>query len=163
MIVSFIVAMDGAGTIGKDNGLPWRISADLKDFKKKTLGKPVIMGRKTYDSIGRPLPQRPNIVVTRNKDLRIDGATVVGSVEAALDAARAAGAEEAMVIGGAEIYGLMFPVADRLYITEVAGRYEGDAWFPEFDRAAWKEVSRIDHAPEAPGGPAFSFVVLDRR
>lgn len=162
MIVSFIVAMDDARVIGKDNGLPWRISADLKDFKRKTLGKPVVMGRKTYDSIGRPLPQRPNIVVTRNKDLKIGGATVVGSVEAALDAARATGAEEAMVIGGAEIYALMFPIVDRLYITEVAGRFEGDAWFPEFDRAAWKEISREDHSPEAPGGPAFSFVVLDR-
>ena len=162
MIVSFIVAMDEAGVIGKDNALPWHISADLKDFKKKTLGKPVIMGRKTYDSIGRPLPQRPNIVITRNKGLKIDGTTVVGSVEAALDAARATGAEEAMVIGGADIFRLAFPEADRLYITEVAGRFDGDVWFPEFDRKAWKEISRADHPPEAPSGPAFSFVVLDR-
>ncbi|WP_043319455.1 dihydrofolate reductase [Microbulbifer sp. HZ11] len=143
--VAMIVAMARNRAIGRGNALPWKISGDLQFFKRTTLGKPVIMGRKTFESIGRPLPGRVNIVVTRNPDWQAEGVEVVPSLEAALELAdRRAQAErmdELMVIGGAEIYRQALPLATRLYITEVDAEVEGDAFFPKFAED-WKEVAR---------------------
>ncbi|WP_078085519.1 dihydrofolate reductase [Microbulbifer mangrovi] len=143
--LAMIVAMARNRAIGRENTLPWRISGDLQFFKRTTLGKPIVMGRKTFESIGRPLPGRQNIVITRNPDWSVDGVTVVSSLEQALDVAAATaareGADEVMVIGGAEIYRQAMPLAQRLYVTEVDAEVEGDAFFPALNET-WREVSR---------------------
>jgi dihydrofolate reductase len=162
-----IVAMAKNRVIGRDGGLPWRLSADLKYFKAKTLGKPVVMGRKTFDSIhamlGGPLPGRANIIITRDTTYQAEGCIVVHGFEAAIRAAeviaRNDGADEVMVIGGAEIYARALGEADRLYLTEIDTEVDGDAYFPEVDKAQWREVSREAHAD---GELSYSFVVLDR-
>ncbi|WP_282606520.1 dihydrofolate reductase [Pelagibius sp. Alg239-R121] len=163
--VALIWAMGDNRVIGKDNDLPWRLPADLKHFKAMTLGKPVIMGRKTFDSIGRPLPGRTNIVVTRRADYRPDGVVVVNDLDEAITVGRQAAErddkDEFMVIGGAEIYALMLDRAERLYVTEVHGEFDGDAFFPPFDLERWVEISRETHASTAEDRPAHSFVVLD--
>ncbi|CAA7623528.1 dihydrofolate reductase [Magnetospirillum sp. SS-4] len=158
--LAIIAAVAANGVIGRDNALPWRIPEDLKWFKRHTLGKPVIMGRKTWDSIGRPLPGRPNIVVTRQADWRAGGAHAAHSLDGALAlAARLAPeAAEAMVIGGSILYAEALARASRFYLTEIGRAYDGDARFPDFDRAAWRESVREHHA----GDPAFDFVVLER-
>jgi len=165
IVVTFVVARAENGVIGKDGQLPWRISADLKFFKSVTVGKPVIMGRKTYESIGKPLPRRTNIVVTRQKDWRADGVMVASDVPTALaiayEDARRTGVDEVAVIGGAEIYRQTMKDVGRIYLTEVHRAYDGDAVF-EFGRSDWREVSRERHAAESEGGPAFSFVKLER-
>lgn len=165
IVVTFVVAVAENGVIGKDGQLPWRISADLKFFKSVTVGKPVIMGRKTYESIGKPLPRRTNIVVTRQKDWQVEGVLVAGDVPTALalayEDARRTGADEVAVIGGAEIYRQTTKDVGRIYLTEVHRAYDGDATF-DFDKSGWREVSRERHAAEAPGGPDFSFVKLKR-
>lgn len=159
MKVSIIVAMAHDRVIGVDNQLPWHLPADLKYFKAVTMGKPVLMGRKTYESIGRPLPGRTNIVVTRNKEWQADGVCVAGSLE---DGLRAAGrADEVMIIGGAQIYGEALVRADKLYITEVDLNVKGDAFFPAFNAEEWREVSRESHAAEA-NTPAHAYVVYER-
>ena len=164
--LALIWAMSENRVIGKDNGLPWRLSADLRHFKATTLGKPVVMGRKTFESIGRPLPGRTNIVITRQAGYLPEGVTVVKDVASALDAGRAAAeandVSEVMVIGGAEIYALMLEHAQRLYITEIHAAFEGDAFFPHFDRQSWSEIGREFHAEAADGQPAHSFVVMER-
>jgi dihydrofolate reductase len=160
MIVSLVAAVAANGVIGRDGDLPWRIPADLRHFKAVTMGKPVIMGRRTWQSIGRPLPGRRNIVISRDPAFAAAGAEVVASLEAAL--AAAADANEAMVIGGGEVYAAALPRADRLYLTEVHLAVDGDVHFPKIDRAAWRETAREDH-PAADGNPAFSFVTLERR
>lgn len=143
--IALIAAVAKNGAIGRDNGLPWRISGDLQFFKRTTLNKPVVMGRVTFDSIGRPLPGRDNIVVTRNPQWRAEGVQTAPSLEAALELAQGAaarrGAEEVMVIGGAEIYCQALSRAARLYITEVDAQVEGDAFFPKVDDQ-WAESSR---------------------
>lgn len=159
MNVSLIVAMADNNVIGVDNQLPWHLSADLKYFKAVTMGKPIIMGRKTFESIGRPLPGRQNIVITRNQDWAADGVTVVQSTEDAVAAASTA--DQVMVIGGAEIYRAMLPLVHKLYVTEVALSVEGDAFFPNIDHAEWQEVSRESHAAEA-DKPAYAFVTYER-
>lgn len=159
MRVSLIAAVARNGVIGRDGDLPWRIPADLRFFKQTTMGKPIVMGRKTFDSIGRVLPGRTNIVVTRNADFAAKDAIIVASLDDAIAAAD--GADEVMVIGGAEIYRQAVARADRLYLTEVDAEPEGDAHFPEIDRSEWRETARTDH-PAADGVPAFSFVTLDR-
>lgn len=164
--LSLIVAAAENRAIGLDGGMPWHISADLKYFKRVTMGRPVIMGRKTYESIGGALPGRANIVITRNADYRLDDADVVHDVAAAIRKARVIaeidGADEVFVIGGAEIYTQALAEADRVYLTEVAGDFPGDAFFPELAAKEWREVSREAHPPERPDGPAFSFTVLAR-
>jgi dihydrofolate reductase len=160
-MISLIYASDEQGLIGRDNDLPWRLPADLRHFKRTTMGKPLIMGRKTHESIGRPLPGRLNIVVTRQVDYTAPGCTVVHSIDAAREAA--ADAEEVMVIGGADIYRLFLPVADRLYHTEVHETFDGDVFFPDVDRSAWVEVSRDAHPADDRNPYAYTFVVLDRR
>lgn len=165
--LSLIMARAENGTIGADNALPWHISSDLRNFKKVTMAKPVIMGRKTYESIGKPLKGRTNIVVTRQTDWRADGVVVCHDVKEAVAAAKKAAADtdadEVMVIGGAEIYARLLLEADRIYLTEVHRRYEGDAWFTAPDKTQWKEVSRERFPPDDQDGPSFSFVVYDRR
>lgn len=165
--IAIIVAVAENGVIGSDNGLPWRIPADMRFFKNTTMGKPVIMGRKTWDSIGKPLPGRTNIVISRNRAFSARGAEVVTSLEDALTlgarAAAADGATEAVVIGGAQIYEAVIPRADRLYITEVHGRPEGDAHMPDIDWSRWREVEREYHAGELPDPDLhFSFVRYER-
>jgi len=161
MTVSLIVAMAENRAIGVANDLPWYLPADLKYFKATTLGKPIIMGRKTFDSIGRALPGRQNIVVTRNQKWAHEKVDVVPSLEAAIAAAGEAG--EVMITGGAQIYAeaLAQGLVDRMYITEVALTLEGDAHFPDFDVSGWCEVSREAH-PAVGEQPAYSFVVYER-
>jgi dihydrofolate reductase len=163
MRISLVAAVAENGVIGRDNAMPWKISSDSQYFKRITMGKPVIMGRLTHESIGRPLPGRHNIVVSRDHGFTADGVSVVPTLTEALDLARADGAEEAMVIGGVWAYSAALPLADRLYITEVHAAPEGDARFPDIDPEEWVERSR----ERQPAGPRddfdYSFVVLDRR
>ena len=157
---TLIAACDEAGCIGRGGDLPWRLPEDLKHFKRVTMGKPVIMGRKTWDSLYvKPLPGRRNIVVTRNLDFYADGAEATGSIEDAL--ALVDREEEAMVIGGATLFEAALASAQRFHLTEVHAEIEGNIRFPAFDRASWREVTRETH-PAADGNPAYSFVLLER-
>ena len=164
MIVSFVVARADNGVIGRDNALPWRLPADLAHFKRLTVGKPVVMGRRTFESIGKPLPGRHNIVLTRS-DWRAEGVTVVPNLAEAIAAAGMdprARADEIMVIGGAQVYADALPLARRVYLTEVQAAPEGDTELPAFDADIWRETAREDHA--ATGDvPGYSFVTLERR
>jgi dihydrofolate reductase len=165
--LSMIVAAAQNRVIGRDNALPWYLPNDLKYFKQTTLGKPIIMGRKTYESIGKPLPGRTNIVITRQTDYQPDGVKVVHSVAEARDLAESVclidGQEEAMIMGGAEIYTLALPDADRLYLTEVHADVDGDANFPEYDKTEWQEISREDFSAEGSNPYNYSFVVYDKK
>jgi len=146
-ILSMIVAHADNRVIGKDNDMPWHLPADLAYFKRTTLGKPIIMGRKTYESIGRPLPGRKNIVISRDEGYRAEGVEVVGSVEAAL--ALVSDVEEVMVIGGGAIYKHCLPAAQRLYITHIDANIVGDTYFPEYDLNEWQlAVSEVKAADE---------------
>jgi len=140
--LAIIVATNARRVIGVDGDLPWRIREDLRHFKRNTMGHCIIMGRRTWDSIGRPLPGRTSIVVSRNPDLQIDGAHVVSSPDAGVALARALGDEEPRIIGGASLYAWALPVATRLLLTEVDRDVAGDTFFPEWDRSVWREVSR---------------------
>jgi dihydrofolate reductase len=146
MILSLIVAVAENGVIGKDGALPWRLSSDLKTFRRMTMGKPIIMGRRTFQSIGKPLDGRDNIVVTRDPHFEHAGVASVASVSEALTLARVLartrGADEIMVIGGADIYAVVLPTADRIYLTRVHAAPEGDRHFPALDTNEWSEVSR---------------------
>ena len=160
-LVSIVVAMDECGAIGRAGGLPWRLPDDLRRFKALTLGKPVLMGRRTWESIGRPLPGRHNIVVTRRPGLVLEGATVAGSLEQAL--AEAGPVPEVCVIGGAELYRSALPRTDVLHLTRVHARVEADTFFPPLEPGDWIEVSREDRAADDRHAHAFSFVELRRR
>ena len=157
--VSLIAAVARNGVIGRDNGLAWHLSSDLKRFKALTMGKPILMGRRTWASIGRPLPGRRTLVLTRDPDFRAEGAEIVHDWESAV---AAAAGPELMVVGGAEIYALALPHADRLHLTEVEAAPDGDVRFPAFDRAGFRETVWEAH----PAGPrdehAFAFVDWDR-
>ena len=157
MIVSLVLAMAENGVIGKGGALPWRIPEDMRHFKALTMGKPCIMGRKTWDSLPKkPLPGRANIVVTRDRNFGAEGAIVAHSLDDAL--AHAENAEEIAIIGGAEIYAAALPRATRIYLTEVHAAFDGDATMPPFDRTIWPETARENHA----GDPSYSFVTLER-
>lgn len=160
-----IAALARNRVIGRDNQLPWRLPADLKHFKAMTLGKPVIMGRKTWDSLGRPLPGRLNLVVSRQAGLRLEGAEVFSSLEAAIERAdawaRQQGVEELMLIGGAQLYEQGLEQASRLYLTRVELEPEGDAWFPLFDEAQWQRSAEETHPAEG-DAPAYRFEVWQR-
>ncbi len=160
MKLSLVVAMDKNRVIGIDGGLPWHLSSDLKYFRDITMGKPIIMGRKTHESIGRPLPGRQNIVVSRNSEFIAEGCDVVTSVEAALKLVE--NVPEVMMIGGASLYVDVLPAADQLYMTEVHAEVEGDTWFPELDVAEWQELSRTEFSADDKNDHDYSFVVLDR-
>ena len=163
--LSLIAALGENRVIGVDNSMPWHLPADFKYFKATTLDKPIIMGRKTWDSLGRPLPGRLNLVVSRQTDLQLEGAEVFATLEAAVERAQAwaheQGVNEVMLIGGAQLYTQGLADADRLYLTRVGLSPKGDAWFPEFDQAQWTRVSQEQHAA-ADGKPAFSFEVWER-
>lgn len=145
-MISLIVAASTNNVIGAQGGLPWRLSGDLKRFKAQTMGKPVVMGRLTYESIGRALPGRQNIVITRQPDYEADGCDVVRSVDAAIEVADEA--EEIMVIGGSHIYQAFLPLADRIYLTRVQANVEGDTFLPDLDAGEWREVSREEYAAD---------------
>ncbi|WP_308911836.1 dihydrofolate reductase [Pseudokordiimonas caeni] len=161
MTLEIVVAMAANRIIGRDNGLPWHLPADLKHFKAVTMGKPVVMGRKTFESIGRPLPGRRNIVVTRNAGWQGEGVDVTTSLDAAIALAHEA-SETVMVIGGADIYRQALPKVDRIHLTEVEVTVDGDASFPELDPTEWHEVAR-ESFPAEDGRPAYAFVTLERR
>ena len=162
--VSFVVARADNGVIGRDNGLPWHLPADLRHFKRLTVGKPVVMGRRTFDSIGKPLPGRHNIVLTRDPAWRAEGVTVATNLAEAIAAAGLdpkTRADELMIIGGAAIYAEALPIATRVHLTEIHAAPEGDTRLPPFDPARWRETAREDH-PAEDDRPAYSFVTLER-
>ncbi|MDE2288107.1 MAG: dihydrofolate reductase [Burkholderiales bacterium] len=159
-ILTLIVARAANGTIGRDNQLPWRLPEDLAHFKRATLGKPIVMGRKTFESIGRPLPGRRNIVVSRNPELQIEGCEVASSL---VDALRlCVGAEEVCLIGGAQLYAEALPSADQLIVTEIAREFEGDAFFPAPDPAVWRVVDAERHHAPPPNDFDYAFVTYRR-
>ena len=162
-----IVAAAENGVIGRNNALPWHLPGDLQYFKRVTMGKPIIMGRKTFESIGKPLPGRSNIVITRDAQFQADGVRAVNSLAAALrvaeDIALIDGVDEVVVIGGAEIYRESLSQASRLYLTQVHARVEGDAYMPEVEWSDWRETAR-EHFPAQGANPYdYSFVVFERR
>lgn len=163
------VAIAANGVIGRENGLPWRLSSDMKRFKATTMGKPIVMGRKTWESFPRrPLPGRLNIVLTRDGGFQAEGAEVVGSLDAALKVAKdwargAEGADEICILGGGEVYRQALPVADRLYVTHVLADIDGDTTFPALDRSVWREISSQDHPAGEKDSHATRYAVYDRR
>ena len=160
MILSLVVAMSENRVIGRDGDLPWRLPNDLKHFKQVTMGKPIIMGRKTWGSLYvKPLPGRRNIVITRNAGYEAEGAETSDSLESALTLV--AGESEVMVIGGAELFATALDTATRLHLTEVHAEIEGDTYFPDFDRSLWRETSREAHDVES-DTPAYSFLLLEK-
>ncbi len=158
---SLVVAVARNGVIGRDNQLPWRLPDDLAYFKRVTMGRAVIMGRRTYQSIGKPLPGRTNIVVTRDPEFRAPGCVVARSLDAAWRAA--AGADEACVIGGSSLFGEALPTADVIHLTEVEADVEGDTYFPPFDRSEWRETEVARHAADERHAYPFRIVRLERR
>lgn len=165
MIVSAIAALSKNRVIGKNNDLPWKLPDDMKFFMQSTKGHHVVMGRKNYDSLHekyKPLPQRTNIVITRQQGLKAPGCVVLHAVEPALDLARRNGETECFIIGGAEIYQLAMPYTTRLYMTEIDAVIEGDTYFPEYDVSDWKEISRQHHPADDRHAYAFDIVIYDR-
>lgn len=161
MRVSLIVAVCLHGEIGKEGRMPWHLPADLKHFKATTLGKPVLMGRKTLEAIGRPLPERRNLVLTRDGSFRAEGCEAVHSIQEALQLA--ADATELMVIGGGEVYRMAWAKADRVYLTRIQAEVEGaDTFFPALNPREWREVSRDDHRADLKNPFDYSFLVFDR-
>ncbi len=160
MIKSIIVAVSENGVIGKDNKLIWHLPVDLKFFKEKTTGHHIIMGRKTYESVGRPLPNRVNIVISRSVNYSADGCIVVNSLQEALGVV--VDDSEAFICGGAEIYKQALDVADRMYFTQVHSEFEGDTFFPEFDSNIWVEAERKRLEPDEKNEYACSFIIYER-
>ncbi len=161
MIISIIAAMDRNHLIGNNNQLPWHLPADFAHFKSVTMGKPIVMGRKTYESIGKPLPGRTNIVLSRNSDTQFEGVECVDSFQAALNTVPEA--EEVMVIGGSAIYEMLLPKVDRMYITYVDAEFEGDAWFPEFDKSQWLEKEVVERPADEKNAYICRFVTLEKK
>ncbi len=160
MIISIVVAISENNAIGKNNQLLWYLPADLKHFKNITTGHTVIMGRKTYDSVGKPLPNRRNIIITR-QDITITGCEVVESIEDAL--ALSADEKEVFIVGGAEIYRQSIHLTDRIYLTIVHQKFDADSFFPEINDDEWVETEREDHQPDEKNKLPYSFITLDRR
>jgi dihydrofolate reductase len=159
--VTLVVARAANGVIGDRGNIPWRIAEDMRRFRHLTMGKPCIMGRRTWQSLPkRPLPGRSNIVVTRDPDFAAPGATVMNSLASAISHARREGADEIAIIGGSEIYRAALPFADAIELTEVHADFDGDAYFPEFENAEWREVSREEHVTA--DGLAYAFIALER-
>jgi dihydrofolate reductase len=165
--VALVVAMGKNRAIGRGGGLPWRLSSDLRYFRKITMGKPVVMGRRTFKSLPRVLDGRLNVVLTRDRGFVAPDAVMGHSLEEGLAAARAStertGAPEIMVIGGEDVFRAVLPQTDRIYLTEVHASPDADTWFPKLDMSEWREVSREAHEPGPKDDHAFSFVVLDRK
>ena len=166
MLLSIIVAMSENGVIGRNNSLPWNLPGDLANFREKTIGKPVIMGRKTLESIGKPLPNRKNIVITKNKSFDFTGSTSVNNLDDAIKIGREFANEnggcEIMVIGGAKIYAASLKFVNRLYVTEVHSNIIGDVTFPRIDKKEWSEISREFHSSRPGESFDYSFVIYDR-
>jgi len=160
MIISLIAAMDRNRVIGRDNAMPWHLPADLAHFKATTLGKPMLMGRKTFDSLGRPLPGRHNIVLTRAPEWRADGVSVAHDLDQAIELA--GDQPELMIIGGATLYNTLLPRADRLYLTFIDTEIDGDTWFPAWDPDEWQQHERDDHPADDRNPHPYSFVTLVR-
>ena len=162
VVLTLIAAMDQNGVIGADGGMPWHIPGDLRWFKQQTLNKPILMGRRTFESIGRALPTRRNLVLTRDAAFVADGVQCVGDIDTAIGIAARDGATELMVIGGAQVYTLALERASRLQLTRIESAYEGDTWFPEIDWSAWELV---DETAVAASGdtPAHRFMTWQRR
>jgi dihydrofolate reductase len=159
--ISLLVARASNGVIGRDNALPWRLPADLRRFKTLTMGKPMLMGRRTFESIGRALPGRMNLVLTRDPKWQAPGAVAVHSLDEAF--ARVGDAPELMVIGGAELFALVLPLAEHVYLTDVHAAIAGDRQFPALAPAEWRELERIAHAIDAEHAHAMTFRTLKRR
>ena len=164
--IVFHYAVADNGVIGKDNAMPWHVSSDLKRFKAMTMGKPLIMGRRTFQSIGRPLPGRTNIVVSRDPDFQADGVESVASIDAALDRARAIvledGGDEIAVIGGGSIYNALWDRADRLYVTHVHAEPEGDTFLPAINQDVWLEISREPTVQNENDSAAMTFAIYEK-
>lgn len=163
-----IVAAAKNRVIGLNNKMPWHISGDLKYFKAQTMGKPIVMGRNTFESMGKPLPGRTSIVITRNKNYQVPKDVVVvtslgDAIKSATNIAKKDGVDEIMIIGGAQIYKLAIPISDRLYITEIETTPNGDAHFPEFDKSNWQEISRVVVEASSNDESNYAFVVWDRK
>lgn len=168
MRYAIIAAMDRQQLIGNNNALPWHLPADLKHFKALTLGKPIIMGRKTYESIGRPLPGRTTIVLSRDTGVKLHDDVILthtlgDALEAGKDAAHGMGAQEAMIVGGADIYFQSLPRVERMYLTLVHGTFAGDAYFPAYDRRDWGVIHEEHHPADEANSAAYSFITLERR
>lgn len=163
MIVSLIVAVAENGVIGLDGYVPWRLSADLKHFKKVTMDHHLILGRVTYESVGKLLPGRKMVVVSRSPDFQIPGCAVVSSFEEGLDLAREAYESEAFIGGGTSIYAAALPLADRMYYTQVHAEVEGDTFFPEFDAGQWTQVDTWQHAADEKNDYDFTMRLLERK
>lgn len=163
MIKSIIVAVAQNGVIGKNNDLIWHLPGDLRYFKETTKGHYVIMGRKTFESFGKPLINRTNIIVTRNPDYHQEGCIIVNSLEKALQLADKDNQEEAFILGGGEIYRQAMDICDRLYITEIKASFEGDTYFPTIDEKNWKEVKRIKNQSDQKNKYPYDFVVYERK
>ncbi len=166
MKISMIAAMGKNRVIGKDNGIPWHLPDDFKYFKDTTQGHHVIMGRKNWESLQqrfRPLPNRPNIIITRNEDYQAEGAVVVQSLEDALRLAEQAGETEAFIIGGGEIYRMGLEFSDKIYLTEIDGVFEGQVTFPEFSSDQWKETSKSHHPVDERHSYSFDYVVYEKK
>ena len=161
MILSIIVAVAEKNVIGMDNQLIWHLPADLKYFKTLTMGSPIIMGRKTYESIGKPLPGRTSIIITANIDYKAEGCIVVHSLESALDAAKSS--NEAFIIGGAEIYKQAIAVADKIYFTRVHAAFDGDVYFPEVNPEVWQLIDQKDNMPDEKNKYPYSFLTYIRK
>ncbi len=161
MSFSIVVAMSSNGLIGKDGDLPWHLSDDLRHFKAITMGKPIIMGRITHESIGRPLPGRENIILTRNSNYEAQGCTIIHDL-ASLDC-RSPEVDEYMIVGGSQLYAETLGLASKLFITEVHAEIEGDIFFPDYDKGLWKELERENFQADQRNDYDYSFVVLERR
>jgi len=161
MLVSIIAAMDRNQLIGNNNQLPWHLPADFAHFKSTTMGKPIVMGRKTYESIGKPLPGRKNIVLSRSPDTQFEGVVCVNSFEDALAAVPDAG--EIMIIGGSTIYEMLLPRVNRMYLTYVEAEFEGDAWFPAFDKSQWLQRDSVIRPADEKNAYDCRFVTLEKK
>lgn len=161
MKVSQIVAVAKNGAIGKNNDLIWRLPADLKYFKEITTGHHIIMGRKNYESIGRPLPNRTSIIITRNKDYKAEGCIVVNSLTEAIAVAKANNETEAFIIGGGEIYNMSMDITDRIYYTLVHENFDADTFYPVLDKKKWKESNKIDFKSDEKNPFDYSFIIFD--
>ena len=161
MIISIIAAMGKNRVIGKGNALPWKLPADMKHFQDITKGKPVIMGRKTFESIGKPLPNRINIIITRDENYKVDGCIVAHSIDEALKAAGSP--EEVMIIGGAQVYKEFLPRANKMYLTLIEADFEGDAYFPKYNVEEWEEIAYEEHERDKDNQYNYRFLVLRRK
>jgi dihydrofolate reductase len=161
--LSLLVAADENNVIGKDNQLPWHLPSDLKYFKNQTWGMPVLMGRKTFESIGKPLTGRKNIVITRNRNIKIKDITIVHSIHEAVQRAKEEGAKEIFVIGGGEVFRDAFTMADRIYLTRIHHQFDGDTFFPEIDAAHWQLVRSYFHPSDEKNWYAHTFGLWERK